>query len=328
MRVAKINLRRWLSGLAAAALAGTVALNVLAWRHAYAMTHFGRGFVKTQVPEKLTFFEKAQVLVSGVRLPRPETKIPPASLGPECRAITIPCTNGITLGAWYCPVASSSSLVLLFHGYAGEKTGTMPEAKAFLELGASVLLVDFRGSGESSEAMTTIGFLEAEDVAAAVRYARDRLGNAKIILYGQSMGAAAVLRAVHSCGVTPDAVVIESVFDSLLNTVRHRFEAMGAPAFPGAQLLAFWGGRQTGFNAFEHNPVDYAASLRCPSLFLHGSDDPRARIDEARRVFAAAPGKKVFLEFPGLGHQTGIARFPTEWKQAVGQLLKEAAAGH
>jgi len=33
----------------------------------------------------------------------------------------------------------------------------------------SVLLVDFRGSGDSSEAYTTIGFDEAKDVAAVMR---------------------------------------------------------------------------------------------------------------------------------------------------------------
>ena len=42
----------------------------------------------------------------------------------------------------------------------------------FRKLGYSTLLVDFRGSGGSSEATTTIGVLEADDVAAAVAFAR------------------------------------------------------------------------------------------------------------------------------------------------------------
>jgi len=126
---------------------------------------------------------------------------------------------------------------------------------------------------------------EAEDVAAAVRHAQEHLSYSKLILYGQSMGAAAVLRAVHNCGARPDAIIVEAVFDKMLNTVGHRFGAMGLPAFPGAQLLVFWGGIQAGFNGFAHNPVDYAAGVRCPILFLHGDDDPRARLEEARRVW-------------------------------------------
>jgi hypothetical protein len=136
------------------------------------------------------------------------------------------------------------------------------------------------------------------------------------------MGAAAILKAVHSCGVQPDAIIVEAVFDRMLNTVRHRFEAMVVPSFPSAALLVFWGGRQAGFNGFEHNPVQYAASVNCPILFLHGTADPRAHIEEARRVFAAVPALKRFKEFPGLGHEAAAVRFPLEWKETVGQFLE------
>jgi alpha-beta hydrolase superfamily lysophospholipase len=217
--------------------------------------------------------------------------------------------------------------VILFHGYSGEKSQMIPEAKALLEMGVSVLLVDFRGSGESSESYTTIGIDEAADVAAAVSYARAYLPQRKLVLYGQSMGAAAILRAVHSCGVKPDAVISEAVFDTLLNTVRHRFEAMGVPSFPNAQLLLFWGGRQARFNGFKHNPVDYATEVQCPILFLHGSDDPLAHADEGRRVFAAVHGPKWYKEFPRVGHDSGIVAYPMQWREAVNQFLHRADLG-
>ena len=58
-------------------------------------------------------------------------------------------------------------------------------------------------------------------------------------LYGISMGAAAILRAVHSCGVQPDAIIVEAVFDRMLATVGHRFEVMGLPSFPGLKCLFY-----------------------------------------------------------------------------------------
>ena len=319
----KPKLKRGLVVLALVIVGGALALNVLAYRHAYAMMHFSPGTDRTREPEKLNLLQKMGVLFSGVRLPRPQSSLLATHLGPGCGSVTLPGSYGIQLGTWYCPGASSNALVILFHGYAGEKTGTVREARAFLEMGCSVLLVDFRGSGESSESYTTVGYDEAEDVAAAVRYAQERLPRAKVILYGQSMGAAAVLRAVHSCGVRPDAIIVEAVFDRLLSTVRHRFEAMGVPSFPSAQLLLFWGGQQAGFNGFGHNPVEYAASVACPILFLHGTDDPRARVEEARRVFAAVPSAKRFREFPGIGHISAVVRFPREWKETVHQFLSE-----
>jgi pimeloyl-ACP methyl ester carboxylesterase len=82
---------------------------------------------------------------------------------------------------------------------------------------------------------------------------------------------------------------------------------------------------QVGFNGFKYNPVDYAAAVRCPSLFLHGAGDPRAHLEEARQVFAAVPGPapKHFREFAGLGHEPALSRFPDQWKEAITSFLAE-----
>jgi hypothetical protein len=316
--------RRWII-LAALLLGGFIALNAVAYRQARAMMHFTTDTARTEKPENLALGQKIKVLFCGVELPRPHSSLSPEKVGPACRGVSIPGANGIKLGAWYCPGAPAGPLVILFHGYAGDKTSLVAEARAFLDMGCSVLLVDFRGSGDSSESYTTVGFYEADDVAAAAGYAQTQLPHSKLILYGDSMGAAAVLRAVAHCDVRPDAIIVEAVFDKMLNTVRHRFEAMGVPSFPSAQLLVFWGGRQAGFDGFAHNPVQYAAGVRCPILFLHGAADPRARLEEARRVFAAVSAPKRFKEFPNLGHESSLTRFPAEWKEAVGQFLKDAA---
>lgn len=319
----KTKARRWLLGMGIVVVCGFIALNALAYRHAYTMMHFAEGNERTHEPETLTVWQKAKVLFAGVRIPRPRTTTLISDLGPEARSLELDSTNGVRLGAWYCPGRSEGPLVILFHGYTGEKSGTLPEAKAFLELGLSVLLVDFRGSGDSTGSTTTIGFDEAHDVAAAVRYACAHLPHSPLLLYGQSMGAAAVLRAVHACGVQPDAIIVESVFDRLLSTVRHRFEAMGVPSFPSAELLVYWGGHQAGFDGFSHNPVEYASDVRCPILFLHGGADSRAHLEEARRVFSAVHGAKRFREFSDLGHQSLVRRHPSEWTSTVKEFLVE-----
>jgi len=109
----------------------------------------------------------------------------------------------------------------------------------------------------------------------------------------------------------------------MLNTVRTRFKAMGAPSFPAAHLLVFWGGRQFGFDGFANNPVDFARSVRCPILFLHGREDPRARLKEGHRVFDAVPGPKRFEEFPGVAHEAAAEKIRDRWKSAVEQWLPE-----
>ena len=315
--------KRWL-GIVVVFAAIFTALNILAYRQAYCLTHFVAGGPRTAPAENLSFGQKLKTLFCGVHLPRPRTTLSPASLGPACRGLSFAGANGVRLGAWYCPVSPDSPLVILFHGYAAEKTDTRNEAGVFLEMGLSVLLVDFRGSGDSSESYTTIGHDEAEDVAAAVRYARASLPHSKLVLYGISMGAAAILRAVHSCGVQPDAIIVEAVFDRMLATVGHRFEVMGLPSFPGAEMLVLWGGWQFGFNGFGNNPVEYAPSIRCPILFLHGAADPLAPPAGARQVYDAVPGRKWYKEFIGVGHAASVVPSRRQWKKTVSQFLKDA----
>jgi pimeloyl-ACP methyl ester carboxylesterase len=231
----------------------------------------------------------------------------------------------VTLASWYCGERAQAPLVILFHGYAAEKSGLMAQAQTFLGLGASVLLVDFRGSGGSSESYTTLGVREADDVRAVVDYARSALAHPSLILYGQSMGAAAILRAVSTQDVTADGVILEGVFDTLLNAVRNRFRAIGVPAFPSAELLVFWGGRQAGVDGFGLNPVKDAASLRAPALFLHGAEDRRATLAQARRVHAAVPVEKALRVFDGAGHGPLASQRPADWRAAVADFLQQVA---
>ncbi len=315
-------------GLLASLVMGFVLLNGLAYTHARAMLRYAPQGMRTESPEDLTFWRKLRVLLVGVTLPRPEDERTPLALAPDAQAISIPVPGGITLSAWSCDQGATAPLVILFHGYSTEKTLLLKEAKAFLDLGTSVLLVDFRGSGGSSESTTTLGFHEAVDVTAAVRYAKENLPHSQLILFGQSMGSAAILRAIQKENIAPDGVILQAVFDSMLQTIRNRFASMGIPSFPSAELLVFWGGQQQGFNGFSHNPVDYAKALSCPSLFMHGSDDPRATLAEGRRVFDAAPNPKAFTEFIHTGHESYVSTHPDQWKASVGTFLADITSSH
>ena len=235
----------------------------------------------------------------------------------------------MTLAAWHCGDRREGSLVLLFHGYAEERSSLLDEASA-LNYGHSsaVMLVDFRGSGGSSEAYTTVGVEEARDVEYATEHLLDD-GDA-LVLFGRSMGAAAILRAVSEHDVRADGYVLESVFDDLLSTVRNRFGATGLPSFPAAELLVVWGGRQAGFDGFAHRPVAHAASVDAPLLLLHGAEDPRAIVEQARAVAEAAraagnPDVR-FQVFSGVGHEPLLASDRAAWHASVRTVLAEAAA--
>lgn len=299
-----------------------VGVNSLAYQHARAMLWFVRDGSRTLRPDQLSTFGKMAVLATGVRVPRPENDRTPLDIGHEFQTRRIDVGPEIELEAWVMPVDASQGIVLLLHGYAGAKCDLLAEAQAFHEMGYVVWLVDFRGSGGSSENYTTIGFKEAEDVAATITRIHEDSGDAPLIVYGRSMGGAAVLRALHIHKSKVDAVIPESVFDRLQTTVDNRFRQMSLPAYPLANLLIFWGGICTGFNGSEHNPVVYAPSCDCPTLFLHGEIDPSATLQEARNVQAQSRDRdSELVVFERTGHTPTIEADFTHWKEAVSRLL-------
>ena len=238
---------------------GLVALNAIAYQHACAMLWFTDAGERTPRPQDLSLPRKIAVLLTGIRVPRPENDRTPESISLAFQAIRIPVDDCVELEAWSIPAAHARGTMILFHGYASMKSNLLAEANAFHELGYDVWLVDFRGSGGSTERYTTVGVREADDVAAVVKYVRRSSMIGPLILYGNSMGAAAILRSITKCGVAADGVILISIFDRLLSTARNRFHQMGLPGFPGANLLLFWGGISAGFSGFRHNPVEDGA---------------------------------------------------------------------
>jgi alpha-beta hydrolase superfamily lysophospholipase len=297
-------------------------LNMLAYRHARAMTHFVATGASKRSPESLSALEKVEVLLSGIAIPKPRHLDRPDRVGLAFERHSFPGDAG-RLEAWYVPHVNARGLVLLFHGYTNCKADLLPEARAFHDLGYACFLVDFRGSGDSEGNATTIGYYEADDVVRAEEYARKHWPDLPRILFGQSMGSAAILRALAVKGVVVEAAVVECPFDRLLNTIESRFHAMRVPAFPGARLLLFWGGMQHNFNGFRHNPVDYAKSVPCTILLLHGKDDPRVTCEAIESIYNNLPGEKDVHYFVGLAHESYVAKREGEWKECVGRFLQK-----
>jgi alpha-beta hydrolase superfamily lysophospholipase len=304
-----------------------ILLNLIAYKPAQAMLNVPQVGSRTEPPENLSLWQKVKILFTGVRIPRPLNHSTPAEVGLSFETHRIRVNDTIDLEAWHIPQPQAKGLIVMFHGYASSKSHLLPEASALHKLGFATLLVDFRGSGGSTGQQTSLGFYEANDVAQTFDYARSLIVESPIILYGRSMGGAAVLRALHANSIQPDGLILEAVFDKLLSTVQHRFASMGVPSFPAAHLLIFWGGVQHGYSGFRHNPVEYAASVKCPVLMLHGKDDPRATLAEGMAVFQHLNGKKQFEAFAGVGHEAYLAARPQQWQHAVTQFLRGSEVG-
>ena len=300
-----------------------LAINAIAFIHAYRFTHFSQdGGERTKDPGELPVLSKVKILFTGIDNPRPTHKLTPQK---TFQSIEIASTEN--LEGWRIQVPKSKGTVILFHGYAGEKSSLISRSDEFNKLGYSTVLIDFMGTGGSEGNSTTIGFREAEQVHDCFESIQ-KTGEKNIILFGTSMGAAAILKALDDHSFEPSAIILECPFGSLYKTVSARFKLMGVPDFPLAAVLTFWGGVQNGYWAFGHNPSEYAKAVKCPTLLLFGERDDRVTKEETEEIFSNLQGRKILKTYPNVGHQIFEAKNQSNWIRDVSQFIQENKKDH
>ncbi|MBL7977108.1 MAG: alpha/beta hydrolase [Bacteroidetes Order II. Incertae sedis bacterium] len=307
--------------------ATVAALNALAYRHAHLLTRYveaPRGLKKH--PAELTSAERFQAALKGIGNPRPQNDQFPER---PYKTIEIPGEEH-TLEAWLLPAEQALGTVALFHGYTSKKSDLLDKALFFHDAGYEVILVDFSGSGGSGGSQTSIGYYEAHEVAAVCRYLEET-SKSPIILFGTSMGAVAILKALateelSSLKNQPRALILECPFGSMYRAVANRFENIGIPTFPVAALMVFWGGVQNGFWAFRHRPTDYAKRVSVPTLLIWGEKDPHVRREEVEAVYKNLAGPKQLCCLPHAAHSDFMLADGERWRQVVHDFMTHLSA--
>jgi hypothetical protein len=291
-------------------------MNIVALFHAYKFTHFADSdSIKTKSPGKLSTAEKIQVILFGVNNPKPLNQKLPAQ-----KYEVIKLSSNKEIECWNIQAEESKGTIILFHGYSGNKSSMLDKSDEFLKVGFNVLLVDFMGSGGSEGNQTTIGFKEAAQVKSAFDYIVNQ-GEENIFLFGTSMGAVAISKAISEYKIQPAGIILECPFGSMYKTTCTRFENMSVPTFPMAPLIVFWGGIENGFWAFSHNPTEYAKDINCPTLLLYGESDKRVSKEEINEIYSNLKGRKTFRGYPLAGHENYLLKYKNEWISDVNKFL-------
>ena len=187
-------------------------VNFIAYNHAYRFTHFTDEQVELPDPENLSLSDKIEILFLGFAYPKPQNYAEPHRN--YTRKLPYKVIKNYQDGG--SRLEQHQGVILLFHGYGGCKSQLIREAELFNRMGYSTFLIDFRASGESEGNQTTIGFLESQDVITAFNWVKAKFPNEKIIPYGFSMGAVAVMKAVSEASVSAqDQMIIAAPFGSL-----------------------------------------------------------------------------------------------------------------
>ncbi|WP_460635775.1 alpha/beta hydrolase [Larkinella harenae] len=302
-------------------LALFVLLNIILAFHASRFTYFFDNPDKTpsKKPEEYTMGEKLNAAFFGLKL-----KKSVVSDQPKIPFETIRLTNEYNqrLEGWYIPVEQARGTVILCHGHASSKAKVLCEMDYFHQLGYNTLLFDFRAHGNSEGNICTIGYRETNDLKAAYDFVV-RGGEKNIILWGVSMGAATILKAIPEHDLKPSRVILECPFATLYDAVQGRLRSMHIPAHPASELLLLWGGMQRGISTYKFRPSDYARQLSMPVLLNWGTKDPRVLRHETDAIFENLGTKrKQLIVFENSGHQSYCTQEPEKWQTAVRSFLQ------
>ncbi|MEM7737466.1 MAG: alpha/beta fold hydrolase [Deinococcota bacterium] len=195
--------------------------------------------------------------------------------------------------------------LMYFHGNGGTLPGYLSFTQTLYDLGVNVLMLEYRGYGESEGSPSEQGLYQDAQAAYDALIARD-VQPEQIILYGFSLGTGV---ATYLASQVPVAgMILEAPYTSLPDAARAAY----GPLLPTFLMR----------NRFES--LARIEDINVPLLVMHASNDRVIPFEQGQTLFAAANDPKTFVTLEG-GHNTLVSDLPNEAiKQAWSDFLATA----
>ena len=228
-------------------------------------------------------------LVFLPHMPGRELDATPQVIGLDYEDTWINTADGERLHGWYIPADDARGTVLFFHGNAGNISHRMESILIFNRLGLNVLIVDYRGYGQSSGKAGEQGTYRDAKAAWDYLVGQRRLPPERIVIFGRSLGGGVGAWLASQPGVEPAGVIIESSFSSGLD--------MGKRLYPVLPVRLI--------TRINYPVREYITAVRAPVLVVHSRDDEIIPFDMGQAIYQAASEPKTFFELGG-DHNAGF----------------------
>lgn len=229
-------------------------------------------------------------------------------------------------GAEGAAYADGHTWAVVCHGYAGEPADMAKYAYHFSQLGMSVLMPAARGHERNEgTGLIQMGWGDAQDLLGWVDDIVARDPEARILLFGVSMGGAEVMMASGLDGLSENVRLI--VEDCGYTSVWDEFElqlgsVFGLPSFPVLNVADAACLLRAGYTFEAASAVSSLRSARVPMLFIHGEEDtfvPFSMLDECYEACGSAVKER--LAVPGAGHGLSASTDPELYWGTVDDFL-------
>jgi uncharacterized protein len=195
-------------------------------------------------------------------------------------------------------------VMLYLHGARFNVVGSAFRARRMQELGFSVLSVDYRGFGKSSNELPSES-MAVEDARAAWNWLGREYPDRPRYIFGHSLGGAI---AIELAAQVPDeaGTLVEGSFTSITDVVSS-YKWGWLPLGP---LIT---------QRFE--AVKRVADIGSPLLVVHGSEDRTIAPELGKKLYDAAKGQKRFELVEGGSHHNTNAVGQAQYRIAMAELF-------
>jgi len=266
----------------------------------------GLALIYVALGAMLYLFQGSMVFLAD--LPGRALDARPSDVGLAYEDVQIDTADGERLHGWFVPAAEARGALLFFHGNAGNISHRLESIMIFNRLGLDVLIVDYRGYGQSTGKPSEQGTYRDAEAAWDYLVRARGVEPSRIVIFGRSLGGAvgAWLAAQLPYDGQPAAVIIESSFTSGANMARRLY-----PVYP-ARLLT----------RLKYPVADYVRRIGCPVLVVHSRDDEIIPFTMGQALYEAAPEPKAFIELRG-DHNAGFWISREDYAAGLDAFLRE-----
>lgn len=236
--------------------------------------------------------------------------------------------NQIPAEIFIC-ASDSANTVILAHGQGGDHVVNYPMAEMYLKNNWNVITYDQRGAGDASDRKVTFGYYERLDIKALVDYARDEMQSERIVVHGQSMGAAttALYAVTEHAEANIDAIVLDSCFDSMENMFRGVWREMddteGIPEDYIVSCGDWYLKKHYDFGFEDADVMEALKEDKIPTLMLQMKRDEMVPNETAEQMFENIVAEEKKICYFDSEHIEGITDDPAGYESAVFSFLEK-----
>lgn len=264
----------------------------------------------------------------SVRPPRVPLFLSPGLLGAPQETVRFLGRDGLTLVGWWTHQDAPRMVAVMTHGYCVNRSEPVPIAHWLWQHGAACLTFDLPAHGDSQGNEVGFGWKDRLDVLAALRLARERYPEAKIVYWGSSLGAAAGAFACAEAAdaIRPSALILDCPYGLLSRAIDGWWKFVGGQRLAQVLRPVAWFSRAlTGLRPHQIDVADaLAARPETPVLIVAGARDTILPDAEARRLASASPASRL-ASFEGCHHSEPRYLHPERYRDALEAFLRDTS---